>query len=177
MRNQQISLKEVKTIENKILLFRGREVMLDKDLAELYGVKPIALRQQVKRNIKRFPEDFMFQLTQDEKEKVVTNCDRFRNLKHAQYPPYAFTEHGIIMLASVLNSTIAVNVSVQIVRIFIRLRQMLLDNEILSNRLKEIEEKYEYQFKIVFDSINKLISLTDSNSKKPIGFKYGEDEG
>jgi hypothetical protein len=112
-------------IMNKILVLRGMKVMIDSDLAELYGVTTKRLNEQVKRNIKRFPEDFMFQLTAEEKQEVVANCDHLKRLKFSPNMPYAFTEHGAVMLASVLNSDRAKTVNIQIVRVFSRMRQLL----------------------------------------------------
>jgi len=112
-------------IEKKILLIRGEKVMIDADIASLYGVATKVLNQAVKRNIERFPEDFMFQLTKEEKEEVVTNCDHLRQLKFSPNLPFAFTEHGAIMAATILNSPVAVQASIIVVRTFIRLRQKI----------------------------------------------------
>jgi hypothetical protein len=112
-------------IENKILLIRSEKVMLDADLPALYGVTTKRLNEQVKRNRERFPEDFMFQLSEKERAEVVANCDHLRRLKFSPNLPYAFTEHGAIMLATVLNSPVAVQASIQVVRAFVKLRQML----------------------------------------------------
>jgi len=119
------SLIPIERVERSILLIRGEKVMLDADLAKIYGVPTKALNQAVKRNIDRFPDDFMFQLTKHEKEEVVTNCDHLKRLKFSPTLPHAFTEHGAIMLATVLNNPIAVRASIQVVRAFIRLRRML----------------------------------------------------
>src|SRR5579859_1552742 len=116
-------------VMSKILLIRGRKVMIDRDLAELYGVTTKQMNQQVKRNLKRFPEDFMFQLTTEEKEEVVTFCDHLDTLKYSPVLPYVFTEHGAVMLASVLNSDRAIEVNIQIVRIFTRMREILMTNQ------------------------------------------------
>ena len=109
-------------IENKIFVIRNQRVMIDSDLAKLYGVETKKLNQAVKRNIKRFPEDFMFQLTDEEQKELVTNCDHLKKLKYSYQNAYAFTEHGVTMLASVLNSERAIEINVQIVRTFIKLR-------------------------------------------------------
>ncbi|MCD7740031.1 MAG: ORF6N domain-containing protein, partial [Candidatus Gastranaerophilales bacterium] len=116
---------------------RGQRVMLDRDLAEMYGVETKKLNQAIKRNITRFPDDFMFKLNKDELKELVTNCDRFKTLKHSANPPYAFTEHGVAMLSSVLNSKKAIEVNIEIVRAFIRLRQYAIAQ---SSHNKEIEE-------------------------------------
>src|SRR5258705_6358747 len=113
-------------VMNKIIMVRGKKIMIDRDLAELYGVTTKQLNQQVKRNAKRFPEDFMFQLTGDEKDEVVTNCDHLRTLKFSPVLPFAFTEQGAVMLASVLNSERAIEMNIQIVRVFTKIREMLL---------------------------------------------------
>ena len=139
-------------IERSIIFLRGQKVMLDADLAILYGIPTKALKQAVKRNLDRFPSDFMFELTEEEKNEVVTNCDHLTKLKFSPYLPYAFTEHGALMLANVLNSPKAVQVSVQIVRTFIRLREMLATHKDLALKLEEMEKKYDQQFKGVFCS-------------------------
>jgi len=145
-------------IENAILFIRGEKVILDSDLARLYGVTTKRLNEQVKRNRERFPEDFMFKLTSGEKAEVVANCDHLKKLKFSPVLPFAFTEHGAIMAANVLSSKGAVQASVQVVRAFIRLRQMLASNAELARKLSEIERKYDAQFKVVFDAIRQLMT-------------------
>lgn len=115
-------------IESKILSLRGKQVMIDRDLAELYGVETRVLNQAVKRNIERFPEDFMFALEESEKTELVTNCDRFNSLKHSTVAPYAFTEQGVAMLSSVLRSPQAVEVNIKIMRAFVAMRHFLASN-------------------------------------------------
>ncbi len=163
------TLIPIDRIESSILLLRGQKVMLDSDLAELYAVPTKALNQAVKRNKERFPDDFMFQLTRDEKTKVVTNCDRLKRLKFSSTLPYVFTEHGAVMLASVLSSPVAVDVSIQIVKTFIRLRELLASNKELAKKIEELEKKYDVQFKIVFDAIRQLMTPLEPKKKK-IGF-------
>lgn len=119
------SIVPVERIEQQILLIRGQKVMLDRGLAGLYGVETKALNQAVKRNLERFPEDFMFKLSAEEKSELVTKCDRFESLKHSSAMPHAFTEQGVAMLSSVLKSKQAVNVNIAIMRAFVRLRKML----------------------------------------------------
>ena len=160
-------------IERTILFIRGERVMLDADLAVLYGVTTIRLNEQVKRNRDRFPEDFMFQLTEKEKAEVVAICDHLQKLKFSSNLPYAFTEHGAIMLATVLNSPIAVEASIQVVRVFVSLRKMLASNAELSRKLAALEKKYDYQFKIVFDAIRQLMATPEPREKK-IGFRVRE---
>lgn len=167
------SIIPTETIENKIFLIRGQKVMLDRDLAALYGVKTKYLNQQVNRNIERFPSSFMFRLTTEETTELVANCNRFASLKHSRFAPYAFTEHGVAMLASVLKSKIAVKISIRIIETFIRIRQIISGNNELSRRLDEIEKKYDAQFKIVFDAIRELMSPAYS-PKKQIGFTAKE---
>ena len=116
------------TIKSKILNIRGQQVMIDRDLAELYGVETKRLNEQVKRNIERFPSEFCFQLTATEKAELVANCDRFNPLKHSTTEPYAFTEHGVTMLAAVLKSETAVKASIQIVKAFVAMRHFLASN-------------------------------------------------
>ncbi|HEY5233227.1 MAG TPA: ORF6N domain-containing protein [Verrucomicrobiae bacterium] len=175
--NGPISLIPVERIEKAILLIRGEKVMLDSDLAELYGVETKVLNQAVKRNVARFPTDFMFQLTDVEKSEVVTNCDHLTRLKFSPHLPYAFTEHGALMLANVLNSERAAQTSVQVVRAFVRLRQLLLSNAELSRKLDAMEKKYDAQFKVVFDAIRQLMSPPESK-RREIGFhvKYDDDD-
>lgn len=138
-------------IDRAIIMIRGEKVMLDADLAALYKVQTKVLNQAVKRHRGRFPDDFMFQLTKDEKEKVVTNCDHLKNLKYSPYLPYAFTENGAVMLANILNSAVAVEASIHVVRAFIRLRKMLASNAALARKVKSLEKKYDEQFAVVFE--------------------------
>jgi hypothetical protein len=160
-------------IERTILLLRGQKVLLDSDRAILYGVTTRRLKEQVRRNPDRFPADFMFELTAEEKSEVVANCDHLRKLRFSPYLSYAFTEHGALMLANVLNSPKAVQVSVQIVRTFIRLRELLATHKELARKLEDMEKKYDYQFKIVFDAIRQLLTPPEKE-KKPIGFRVEE---
>ena len=164
------ALVVAESIEAKILFIRGQKVMLDADLAELYGVETKRLNEQVRRNSERFPEDFVFQLTDEEKAGVVANCDHLARLKYSSSMPYAFTEHGAIMAASVLNSPRAVEASVQVVRAFVRLRQMLASNVELSRKLSALEKKYDNQFRVVFDAIRELMAPLEPKKKRPIGF-------
>ncbi|QQR80863.1 MAG: ORF6N domain-containing protein [Deltaproteobacteria bacterium] len=158
------------SIEQSILWIRGQKVMLDSDLARLYGVTTKRLNEQVKRNRDRFPIDFMFQCNADEKMELVANCDRFKNLKHSTSLPFVFTEHGVVMLASVLNSMLAVHASVQIVRAFVRLREILTTHKDLARKLAVLENKYDHQFKVVFDAIRKLMAPPALPPKRRIGF-------
>ena len=165
----------VEIIESKILLLRGRKVMLDRDLAALYGVETKALNQAVKRKAKRFPEDFMFRLTKAEmrnwKSQIVTS--NYRVKMGFRKVPYAFTQNGIAMLSSVLNSNRAVNVNIQIMRTFTRLMEIISAHKDLARRLGELESKYDAQFKIVFDAIRELM-FPPEKLKKRIGFTARE---
>ncbi len=159
-------------IENKIYLIRGQKVMLDRDLAELYGVETKHLNRQVRRNLDRFPGEFMFRLSPSEKDELVTNCHRFKVLKHSSSLPYAFTEHGVLMLANVLKSKYAVKVSIHIVKAFIKLREFLTVHQELAQKLKELEQKigkHDQQIRAVFDAIRQLMT-PPKEKKKPIGF-------
>ena len=156
-------------IETRIFIIRGQKVMIDRDLADLYGVKTMVLNQAVKRNFKRFPADFMFQLNEREKRELITICDRFEMIKHSPTPPYAFTEQGVAMLSSVLNSERAVQVNIQIMRTFTRLRLLLSSHAELKRKIEEMEMKYDGQFKVVFDAINELMEMPDKTVKN-IGF-------
>jgi phage regulator Rha-like protein len=175
----QMSLVPVERIERAILSIRGEKVMLDSDLAELYGVETKALNQAVKRNATRFPADFMFQLTQEEHDDLVRLRSQIVTLKrgeHRKYLPYAFTEHGALMLANVLNSERAAQTSVMVVRAFVRLRQMLASNAELARKLAALENKYDAQFKVVFDAIRQLMSPPEPK-RREIGFHVKYDEG
>lgn len=160
------------SIDSRILLMRGQRVMLSNHLAELYGVEPKVLVQAVKRNLDRFPRDFMFQATTAESEilrsQFVTLSSGWG--KHSKYPPYAFTEQGVAMLASVLSSPRAVAVSIEIVRTFVRLRQLLATNADLARKLAALERKYDHQFKVVFDAIRQLMTPPEPPKKRRIGF-------
>jgi hypothetical protein len=164
------TLVPVERVQNAILFIRAEKVILDADLAALYGVSTKRLNEQVKRNRGRFPDDFMFQLTSDEKADVVANCDHLKKLKFSPNLPYAFSEHGTIMAANVLNSERAVQASVEVVRAFVRLRQMLASNAELSRRFDELESKYDRKFKVVFDAIRQLMS-PPLPGRKQIGFR------
>lgn len=176
-------------IESGIVLVRGQKVMIDADLAELYGVPTKALNQAVKRNARRFPADFMFQLTAAEKLQVVTDCDHLARLKFSKTLPFAFTEHGAIQVANVLNSEQAVDMGVYVVRAFVRLREMIVSNKELALRLDDLENTTELmslkhdtfehntrvQLKQIFDAIRELMAPPEPASKRPIGFITPDD--
>lgn len=159
----------IERIQNRIFSIRKQKVMLDRDIAELYGVKTKTLNQAVRRNIKRFPSDFMFQLTKVEKDQLVTNCDRFKPLKHSTSMPHAFTEQGIAMLASILNSERAIEVNIAIVRTFVKLRQILATNDLLRRKIESMERKYDEQFQHVFAVLNEMLT-EEAQPKRQIGF-------
>jgi len=152
--------------------------MLDADLAELYGVTTKRLNEQVKRNRKRFPSDFMFQLTAQEKAEVVANCDHLTHLKFSPSKPYAFTEHGAVMVASVLNSDRAVEVSIYVVRAFVKLREMLGTHKKLAQKLTQLErrvESHDSHIQSLFEAIRQLMETPISKTRR-IGFKTQEQE-
>ena len=160
----------VERIEKSIYLIRGQKVMLDHDLAELYEVETKILNRAVKRNLQRFPADFMFQLTVDEAENL--RCQIGTSSFHGgrRYLPYVFTEQGVAMLSSVLNSERAILVNIEIMRAFVKLREILLGNAHFARRLQELENKYDRQFKVVFDAIRQLMA-TPVKDQKEIGFR------
>ncbi|MBI5969793.1 MAG: ORF6N domain-containing protein [Deltaproteobacteria bacterium] len=171
------ALVSIEVIEKKILVIRGEKVMLDSDLAGLYEVPVKVLNQAVKRNIGRFPADFMFQLSKEEDDSLRS---QFVTLKkgrgaHRKYLPYVFTEQGVAMLSSVLNSERAIEVNILIMRAFVKLREMLASHKDLAKKLEEMEKKYDGQFKVVFQAIYELMKPTEP-SRRPIGFKAGGKE-
>jgi len=159
-------------IGNKIYTIRGRKVMRDTDLAELYEVETRALIQGVKRNPGRFPEDFMFQLNDQENAALRSQIVILKKGRgqHRKYLPYVFTEQGVAMLSSVLNSETAIEVNVQIMRAFVKLREMIASSKELARRLDGFERKYDAQFKVVFDAIRELMTPPEIKKKK-IGFR------
>lgn len=172
--SRKTSMVPVDRIEKSILLIRGEKVMLDRHLAELYEVRPIALRQQVKRNLDRFPADFMFQLTRAETEDLVSQNVIPSMKQFGGSLPYVFTEQGVAMLSSVLRSRRAVQVNVEIMRTFVRLRQMLSSHADLARKVNALEKKYDKQFKAVFDAIRELMSPKQVPRKREIGFHARE---
>lgn len=182
------SLIPIERIESMILLIRGKKVMLDSDLAELYAVETKVLNQAVKRNIDRFPDDFMFQLTKEEWEILrchfgtsnddapgVDNDLKSQSVTSSSWGgkrklPYVFTEQGVAMLSSVLRSPRAVAVNIEIMRAFVRLREMIASNSELAKRFDKLEKKYDAQFKVVFDAIRELMAPPTKEQRK-IGFK------
>lgn len=164
------------TIERRILLIRGHKVMLDSDLADLYGVSTKRLNEQVRRNAKRFPPDFMLQLTKEEYDSLRSHfatLEKGRG-KHRKYPPLAFTEQGVAMLSSVLTSERAIEVNIAIMRAFVRLREILATHKDLARKLEELEKKYDKQFAIVFEAIRQLMTPPEPPPKRRIGFGVEE---
>jgi hypothetical protein len=182
------SLMPAERIEKHIFFLRGQKVMLSTDLAELYQVEPRVLTQAVKRNIERFPSDFMFQLTWEEvsfliSQSVILKGSVFSGsrsqsviLKKGQnikYLPYAFTEQGVAMLSSILRSKRAVQVNIEVMRAFVRLREMIASHKDLAQKLEAMEKKYDAQFKVVFDAIRQLMTPPEPKRRK-IGFVVSE---
>ncbi len=166
-------ITSVAQIESRMFLIRGQKIMLSQHLAELYEVEPRTLNQAVKRNLERFPEDFMFQLTPDEfanlkSQFVISSWGGIRTA------PYAFTEQGVAMLSSLLRSERAIQVNIEIMRTFVRLRQMLAGNAELARKLTALEKKYDARFKAVFEAIHELMSPPENKKKRPIGFAAWE---
>ena len=165
------ALIPMEVIEGKILLIRGQKVMLDRDLAELYGVETFNLNKATKRNIDRFPSDFMFQLTSEEAYslKFQIGMSKTTGRGGRRYRPYVFTEQGVAMLSGVLNSKRAVQVNIAIMRAFVKLREMIASHKDLEKKLNELEKKFDGQFQIVFEAIRQLMVI-EAKPKKKIGF-------
>lgn len=151
-------------------MIRGQRAIVDADLARLYGVETRALNQAVRRNRDRFPVDFVFPLAESERDEVITICDHLRPLKFSARMPYAFTEHGALMAASVLNSPRAVQVSLYVIRAFVALRNAVAAHKDLVDRLDQLESRYDRQFKVVFDAIRQLMSSPEPSTRRRIGF-------
>ena len=163
---------DLQIIQNKIFEVRGCRVMLDLHLAELYQVETRALKQAVKRNIDRFPSDFMFELSKDEWSGLITNCDKFPdNIRHTPTPPMAFTEQGVAMLSSVLRSKVAIEVNISIMRAFVLMRQMVIGYEELLKRIEELEVSTDAQFNELYQALTQLLSQSQQQrERRPIGF-------
>jgi hypothetical protein len=166
------NLVSAQAIEQRIFLIRGHKVMIDRDLAGLYQVATKALNQSVKRNVERFPDGFMFRLTRQETRELVTNCDRFASLKHASGTPFAFTEYGVAMLSSVLRSRRAVQINIEIIQTFIRLRQLALTHKELGRKIEELQRKiktHDHKIEAIFDAIRELME-PPVKARPKIGF-------
>jgi phage regulator Rha-like protein len=163
----------VEVIEKKILLIRGQKVILDRDLAELYGVEVKQLKRQVRRNMDRFPTDFMFQLSKEEHESLRRHFGTLKRGEHSKYLPYSFTEQGVAMLSSVLNSKRAIKVNIEIMRAFVRLREILSTHKELAHKLMALERKigkHDEEIKVIFEAIHQLM-MPPEKPKKKIGFR------
>ena len=168
---------ELQITQNKIFEVRGYRVMLDFDLAELYNVKTKVLKQAVKRNIQRFPSDFMFELDKEEFHQLVTNCDQFpESLKHSSVSPMVFTEQGVAMLSTVLRSQTAIDVNISIMRAFVLMRQMVIGYDELLKRIEELEESTDAQFSEIYQALTQLLSKPDPKPRKPIGYRIPDEE-
>ncbi|MCX6279580.1 MAG: ORF6N domain-containing protein [Bacteroidetes bacterium] len=161
--------------ETMIFQFRGFKVMIDADLAILYGVPTKALKQQVKRNIERFPEDFMFELIKNEKNELVTNCDRLTILKHSSVNPLAFTEQGVAMLSSVLHSERAIKMNIEIMRAFARYRALIRETEELKQEILKLDAKLNQAFRFLLDKLDAL-HQNANEPRKPIGYKIDKNK-
>ena len=172
---------QLQVIQNKIYQVRGERIMLDFDLAEMYGVETRALKQAVRRNLERFPEDFMFQLSKPEWQQLITNCDNLpENIKFSPVTPFAFTEQGVAMLSSVLNSQKAIEVNIAIIRAFVVLRQHLADYKDLKEAIAILEKEMNTKFKDINQALHYLLNKdqqqTDQSNRKQIGFKSNNND-
>jgi hypothetical protein len=160
-------------IATKILFLRGEKVILDADLAQLYGVETRALKQAVRRNIERFPQDFLFKLSKEEWDSLRSQIVTFEKGrgKYSKYPPFAFSEQGVAMLSGILNSRRAIETNIAIMRTFVALRRLMQSNKELAEKIRQLERKYDQRFKMVFDTIQQLIR--QEKEAQPIGFKIG----
>ena len=172
------AIMPIENITQMILILQGQKIILDADLARLYGVTTKRLNEQVRRNIERFPKDFMFQLTPGEKDELVANCDRFNRLKHSTVNPLAFTEHGALMVASILNTDQAVRVSVWVVRAFVRLRELLSTHAELAQKVAELEarlDSHDDHIGALMDAIHQLLAPPETSQRR-IGFRTSNQE-
>ena len=176
---ESTSLVPVEIIQNKIYLIRGHKVMLDKELAELYGVSTRRLKEQVRRNLKRFPIDFMLELTWEETESLRSQIATLKRGEHIKYLPYAFTEQGVAMLSSVLNSNRAIEINIQIMRVFTKLREMMISHKDLARKIEDLERKFQEKFEehdkkiiLIFNAIKELLAgkAEAEKNRGPMGF-------
>lgn len=174
-----MTLVDLSQFQNIIIEIRSQKVILDSDLAGLYGVSTKRLNEQVRRNINRFPEEFMFRLTKQEKNKVVAICDHLKKLKFSHVNPYVFTEHGTLMAATVLNSDLAMQTSIQIIKSFVRMRRLITNDLKMSKKILQIESQlgmHDKKLEQIIETIKKLIVLNGDKNTKPIGFHVNMDE-
>ena len=161
-------------IKRKIYLIRGHKVMIDRDLAELYGVETKYMNRQVRFNKERFPREFMFRLTAEERNELVQICHRFETMKHSSSMPYVFTEHGVAMLSSVLNSDRAIKINILIIKTFVKLREIISTHKELAYKLKELETrigKHDEDICAIFEAIRQLMAPPPEKPKRHIGFR------
>jgi|TARA_B110000908_G_scaffold166346_1_gene217293 phage regulator Rha-like protein len=158
-------------IINKIYVIRDQKVMLDRDLAELYGVETRRLKEQVRRNINRFPESFMFELTSEEHKSLRSQFATLKRGRHSKYPPFVFTEHGILMLSSVLNSETAIKMSVQIVESFVQLRKLANNYDEIMNKINQMESRNNEQFSEIYEVLQRLLSKPEEKPRTKVGYK------
>ncbi len=173
--SKEVSLTQ-EIIENKIYFIRNQKVMLDRDLAELYGVETKQLKRQVRRNITRFPNDFMFELTKEENESLRSQSGTLNRRVHSKYPPMAFTEQGVSMLSSVLNSDRAIAVNIQIIRLFTKMRELLLTNQEVLKKLAKLEgtdQKQTQQIDVIFKYIQQLENSKQQKKEQKERVKVG----
>jgi len=168
----EVILYNEEKIASLIYIIRRKRVMIDSDLAKIYNLETKVLKQAVRRNIHRFPPDFMFELTKNEYDSLRSQIVTLKRGSHSKYLPFVFTEHGSLMLASVLRSETAVKASINIVRAFVKLREILATNKDLANKIAEMEKKYDEQFKIVFTVIRQLMAEPEKPDRKPLGYQY-----
>jgi hypothetical protein len=176
MQNESLPMEQTLS---RILTIRGQRVIIDADLAQLYGVPTKRLNEQVRRNRAKFPGDFLFALTKNDKDELVANCDRFGRLKHSTALPFAFTEHGAVMVATVLNSPRAVGISVLVVRAFVLMRDMLNVHRELAAKVEELESKvgeHDETIHALIQATQELIRPEVKGDKRPIGFRPGKEE-
>ncbi|MHC4945281.1 MAG: ORF6N domain-containing protein [Planctomycetota bacterium] len=173
MADKRTSVIPLGRIERTIYLIRGEKVMLDFDLAKLYGIETSYLKRQVRRNSDRFPRDFMIELTKKEFENLRCQIGASRLWGGTRYPPFAFTEQGVAMLSSVLRSQRAVHVNIQIMRAFVHLRELMMAHKDLARKLEELERKYDKRFKVVFEVIQQLMEPPEEGDGERIGFHRG----
>ena len=159
-------------IASLIYVIRGARVMIDSDLAVIYNVETRVLKQAVRRNPDRFPDDFMFELTKEEADSLRSQSVTLKRGGHSKYLPFAFTEHGSLMLASVLKSETAVKASLSIVRAFVKLRELLSTNKELAHKIEQMEKKYDGRFQVVFSAIRQLMEKPKNLDREPLGYKY-----
>ena len=176
--NSMLENINLENISESIFLIRSEKVMIDFDLALLYGIETRILKQQVRRNSERFPEDFMFELNKEEWKELITNCDKFKKYKNSPSRPFAFTEQGVAMLSSVLNSKRAIDVNISIMRTFTQIRKMTLKNDELVRKLEQLEKnsnlkflQYDEQFRVIMELIQQMNIEDEEENTRKIGFK------